>query len=176
MPREFDPRRRCCFLSRQIEERLLSSNRQLSAEAGKLAGLSLAGTNPLGLGETLELSAQYGIRLRKAQLGITKPLSADKRIQAGVDFYGQRYWYDQARDASILALDRNVTEAKDIDPNNLLKYALRSYGATTSVRVVPARRLFQIRGGVQLRRNRREPAHASNRRLSRQVRVSWRSG
>jgi outer membrane protein insertion porin family len=104
-----------------------------SGDAGSFAGLSISTGDQLGLGETIEADAQYGVRLRRVQLGLTKPFFQAKRLEAGFTLYGQRFHYDQARDASILAFSRDISEFDSFGGDNLLKYVSHSYGGTASL-------------------------------------------
>ena len=102
-----------------------------SGEAGSYAGLSVSTGDALGLGETIEADAQYGVRLRRVQLGLTKPIFRAGRLQAGFTVYGQRFQYDQARDASILAFSRDIAAFDSFGDDNLLRYVSHNYGGTT---------------------------------------------
>jgi len=104
-----------------------------SGDAGSFAELSAASAGQLGLGETIEADAQYGVRLRRVQLGLTKPFFRARRLEAGFTVYGQRFHYDQARDASILAFSRDIPEFDSFGADNLLKYVSHSYGGTASL-------------------------------------------
>lgn len=107
----------------------LGVNGGFTGEAGSFAGLSASAGNYLGLGETLKADVQYGVRLRKAQIGFARPFRRDKRWTAGFSVRGQRFHYDQERDASILAFSRDVFQYQSWNPDDLLNYVTRSYGA-----------------------------------------------
>jgi len=101
-----------------------------SGESGSFAGLSVATRGQLGLGETIEADAQYGVRLRRVQLGLTEPLFRAKRLEVGFTVYGRRFQYNQARDASILAFSRDLSEFDTFGGDNLLRYVSHNYGGT----------------------------------------------
>ena len=101
-----------------------------SGEAGSFAGLAVSARDQVGLGETIEADVQYGVRLRRVQLGFTEPIFQAKRLEAGFTVYGQRFQYDQARDASILAFSRDISEFDSFGADNLLKYVSHNYGGT----------------------------------------------
>jgi outer membrane protein insertion porin family len=102
-----------------------------SSETGSFARASASSTDRLGLGETIDASALYGVRLRQAEFGVRKPF-LDRRLEVGAGVYGRRFQYDQGRDASILAFSRDVPEAQAFGAD-LLRYVSHGYGMKASV-------------------------------------------
>jgi len=121
------------FHLQDIGDNCLGVTGGFSDDAGSFAKLAVATRDRLGMGETIEADALYGVRLRRVQLGLTKPLFRARRLEAGFTVYGQRFQYDQSRDASILAFSRDIQEFDSFGADNLLKYFSRSYGATASL-------------------------------------------
>ena len=116
-------------------------NGGVSGIAGSFIGASYSTNNFLGLGETLSLSSQLGTRIRQVQFGFTEPYVFDKPIQSGFTLYVQRFNYDQAREASILA-GYNVTSLyTQLGASNLLNYISNGYGATVFA-TYPLKRSF----------------------------------
>ena len=65
----------------------------LSGVEGAFLNGSFATANLLGLGETLQLTAQSGTLTRNYQFGITKPYLMDRPITAGFDVFHRRQTY-----------------------------------------------------------------------------------
>jgi outer membrane protein insertion porin family len=105
-------------------------NGGVSGIAGSFIGASYSTNNFLGLGETLSLSSQLGTRLREVRFGFTEPYFLDKPIQTGFTLYVNRFNYDQAREASILAGSNLIGLFNQLGSNNLLNYVSNGYGGT----------------------------------------------
>jgi len=116
-------------------------NGGVSGIAGSFIGASYSTNNFLGLGETLSLSSQIGTRIDSVQFAFTEPYLFDKPLQSGFTLYVQRFNYDQAREASILAGYNLNAFYNELGPQNLLNYVTNSYGATVFVSY-PLRRSF----------------------------------
>src|SRR5271165_1785817 len=116
-------------------------NGGVSGIAGSFVGLSYSTNNFLGLGETLSLSSQLGTRLTQVQFGFTEPYLFDKAIQTGFTIFDQRYNYNQAREASVLAGTNLIPLYSQLGTNNLLNYVSNGYGATVFVQY-PLKRSF----------------------------------
>ncbi len=116
-------------------------NGGVSAIAGSFIGASYSTNNFLGLGETLSLSSQIGTQITSAQFGFTEPYLFDKPLQTGFTLYVQRFSYNQAREASILAGYDLTSVYNELGPQNLLNYVTNSYGATVFASY-PLRRSF----------------------------------
>ncbi len=116
-----------------------------SDDAGSFIGLSAFAGNYLGLDETITLGAQYGVRSRTLQLGLTKALVPDNHIQAGFAIYAQRFRYDESQEASLLAFSRDVTETEYLDPNDRLKYVSHRYGAESFVNLALRQRFSSMK-------------------------------
>jgi len=112
-----------------------------SSIPGSFAGLSFFTRSLLHLGETLSLSSQFGVRLRRLQFGFDKPSLLGKPIQTGFTVYGQRFNYNQGRESSIFAFQREVPLFDQARPEDLLNYVSHSYGATAFAQY-PIRRSF----------------------------------
>ncbi len=105
-------------------------NGGVSGIAGSFVGASYSTNNFLGLGETLSLSSQLGTRLRQVQFGFTEPYFLDHAIQTGFTLYVQRYNYNQAEEASILAGTNLISYYNALGTQNLLNYIQNGYGGT----------------------------------------------
>jgi outer membrane protein insertion porin family len=116
-----------------------------SDDAGSFIGLSAFAGNYLGLDETITLGAQYGVRSRTLQLGLTKALVPDNHIQAGFAIYVQRFRYDESQEASLLAFSRDVTEPEYLDPDDRLKYVSHRYGAESFVNLALRQRFASMK-------------------------------
>src|SRR5260370_35809417 len=101
-----------------------------SSLSGSFVGLSYSRRNLFHLGETLSLTSQYGVRVRRVQLGFDKASLFGKPIETGAAVYGQRFHYNQGRESSIFAFQRNIPEFNEIVKDNLLNYVSHSYGVT----------------------------------------------
>ena len=103
-------------LTLKVKERGKNSiqlNGGVSGIAGSFIGFSYSTNNFLGLGETLSLSSQLGTRL-VGPIWIHRALFVRPALQTGFTLYVQRYNYNQAQEASILA------------GTNLISYSMRS--------------------------------------------------
>ncbi len=116
-------------------------NGGVSGIAGSFIGASYSTNNFLGLGETLSLSSQLGTRLRQVQFGFTEPYFLDHAVQTGFTLYIQRYNYNQAQQASILAGENLIPYYNALGTQNLLNYVQNGYGGTVFVSY-PLKRSF----------------------------------
>lgn len=107
-------------------------NGGVSGIAGSFVGLNYSTNNFLGLGETLSLESQLGTRLRSASFGFTEPYLFDRPIQSGFRIYIQRFNFNQAQEASILAGQNLIPLYNQLGTQNLLNYTQNSYGFTVS--------------------------------------------
>jgi len=105
-------------------------NGGVSGIAGSFIGASYSTNNFLGLGETLSLSSQLGTRMRQVQFGFTEPYLFDHAVQTGFTLYIQRYNYNQAQQASILAGTNLISYYNALGTQNLLNYIQNGYGGT----------------------------------------------
>ena len=101
-----------------------------SGIAGSFAKLSYQTDNLLHLGETMSVSAEYGLRLRRAEFVFEKEGILGKPITARVTVYGERFEYSQARESSIFAFQRAIPAFGEVSPSNLQHYVSHSYGLT----------------------------------------------
>ncbi|MBV9743432.1 MAG: outer membrane protein assembly factor BamA, partial [Acidobacteriia bacterium] len=119
----------------KVQERGKNSiglNGGVSGIAGSFIGLNYSTNNFLGLGETLSIESQLGTRLRSASFGFTEPYLFDKPIQSGFRVYVQRFNFNQAQQASILAGANLIPLYNQLGTQNLLNYTQNSYGFTLS--------------------------------------------
>jgi outer membrane protein insertion porin family len=105
-------------------------NGGVSGIAGSFIGASYSTANFLGLGETLSLSSQLGTRLREVRFGFSEPYFLDHAVQTGFTVYIQRYNYNQAQEASILAGTNLISYYNSLGTQNLLNYIQNGYGGT----------------------------------------------
>ncbi len=105
-------------------------NGGVSGIAGSFIGASYSTNNFLGLGETLSLSSQIGTRISSVQFGFTEPYFLDKALTTGFTLYVQRYSYNQAQEASILAGTNLIGYYNSLGTQNLLNYIQNGYGGT----------------------------------------------
>ena len=113
----------------------------VSEISGSFVGLSYSTNNFLGLGENLSISTQLGTRLTSGQISFTEPYFLNRPLQAGVTVFIQRFSYDQAREASILAGTNLIPLYNSLGANNLLNYITNSKGFTAFASY-PLRRSF----------------------------------
>jgi outer membrane protein insertion porin family len=116
-------------------------NGGVSGIAGSFIGASYSTNNFLGLGETLGLSSQIGTRLDSVQFSFTEPYFLDHAVQTGFTLYVQRYNYNQAQQASILAGTNLISYYNALGTQNLLNYVQNGYGGTVFVSY-PLKRSF----------------------------------
>ncbi len=120
-------------LTLKVKERGRNSiqlNGGVSGIAGSFIGASYSTNNFLGLGETLSLSSQIGTRISSVQFGFTEPYFLDKALTTGFTLYVQRYSYNQAQEASILAGTNLIGYYNALGTQNLLNYIQNGYGGT----------------------------------------------
>jgi outer membrane protein insertion porin family len=113
----------------------------VSGISGSFIGFSYSTNNFLGLGETLSLSTQLGTRTRDVTLGFTEPYFLDRPLQVGFTVFLQRFNYDQAREASVLAGANLIPLYNQLGTQNLLNYVSNSRGFTV-FGTYPIRRSF----------------------------------
>jgi outer membrane protein insertion porin family len=105
-------------------------NGGVSGIAGSFLGFGYSTNNLVGLGETLSLNATLGTVQRDVTLGFTEPYLFDMPLQAGFTVFMQRYDYNQARQASILAGQNLTSLYQQLGQQNLLNYVSNSKGFT----------------------------------------------
>ncbi|HEY6392646.1 MAG TPA: BamA/TamA family outer membrane protein [Bryobacteraceae bacterium] len=116
-PHTFDPKIDACI----GPDNCIRLTGGYSSLAGSFAGLSYTTRN-------LSLSSEYGVRLRRVQLSFDKASLFGKPIETGAAVYGQRFHYNQGRESSIFAFERNIPEFNETGKDNLLNYISHSYG------------------------------------------------
>ncbi len=128
-----DQRTNTVDLTLKVKERGKNSvqlNGGVSGISGSFLGFSYATNNLVGLGETLSLSTTLGTVQRDITLGFTEPYFLDRPIQLGATVFMQRFNYNQARQASVLA-GRDLTSLyNQLGQQNLLNYISNSKGFT----------------------------------------------
>jgi len=102
--------------------------------SGSFGGILSSTRNLLHLGETLSLSAEYGVRRRRIQFGFGKPSMFSGRIDTGFTVYGQRFQYNQGSESSIFAFQRDIPEFGQFASGDLIDYVSHSYGGTAFAR------------------------------------------
>src|SRR5581483_8198611 len=108
----------------------ISFNGGVSGLSGSFVGFGYQTNNFLGQGETLTLDAQLGSLERNIVLGITHPYAFDRPLQLGFTVYSNRYNYDQAQQASILAGQDLRPLINLVGADNIQNYRQSSYGFT----------------------------------------------
>jgi len=98
--------------------------------SGSFIGLSYSARNFLHLGETVSLSGEYGVRRRRVELSFNKPSLSGIPIQTGFTIYGQRFHYNQTRESSVFAFDRDIPAFDQFSADDRLDYVSYSYGGT----------------------------------------------
>jgi outer membrane protein insertion porin family len=126
---------------RERGKNAIQLNGGVSGIAGSFIGASYSTANFLGLGETLSLSSQLGTRLREVRFGFSEPYFLDHAVQTGFTVYIQRYNYNQAQEASILAGTNLISYYNSLGTQNLLNYIQNGYGGTVYVSY-PLKRSF----------------------------------
>jgi outer membrane protein insertion porin family len=120
-------------LTLKVKERGKNSiqlNGGVSGISGSFMGFSYATNNLIGLGETFSLGTTLGTRTRDISLGFTEPYFLDRPLQLGFTVFLQRFNYNQAREASVLA-GRDLTSLyNQLGSQNLLNYVSNSKGFT----------------------------------------------
>jgi outer membrane protein insertion porin family len=97
----------------------------LSGLAGGFIGLTYQTNNFLGLGETLNFSAQLGDRQTNFLFGFTEPYVFDRPISTGFTVFDSRYKYNQQQELSILE-----NQQVSINPASAQNYTQNSKGLT----------------------------------------------
>ncbi|HMI50804.1 MAG TPA: outer membrane protein assembly factor BamA [Candidatus Saccharimonadales bacterium] len=109
----------------------------LSGLSGGFIGLTYQTNNFLGLGETLNLSAQFGARQSSVLFGFTEPYLFDRPISTGFTVFDSRYSYNQQQELSILA-----NQQVSINPATEQNYTQNSKGFTVFASFLPKRFSF----------------------------------
>lgn len=78
--------------------------------------------------KTLNVAGELSMRRRRVQIGFIAPALLGKRLETGFTIYGQRFQYDQGRESSILAFDRDIPMFTQFAPDNVMNYVAYSYG------------------------------------------------
>jgi len=131
-------------LTLKVKERGKNSiqlNGGVSGIAGSFIGFSYSTNNLVGLGETLSLSTTLGTIQRDVTLGFTEPYFLDRPMQLGFTVFLQRFDFNQARQASILAGQDLTSLYSQLGTQNLLNYVSNSKGFTVFTSY-PLRRSF----------------------------------
>jgi len=114
----------------------------VSGLAGGFVGLSYQTNNFLGLGETLNLSAQLGDRQTSFLIGLTQPYMFDRPIATGFTVFDSKYKYDQQQELSI-----QENQQVSINPASAQNYTQNSRGVTVFASY-PIRRFSFTRIGI----------------------------
>ncbi len=103
-----------------------------SYDAGSYLRLTDSVENLMGDGETSHVSATVGMRLRRIEVGIRGHATTRRRVEFGIDVYGQSYRYNQLLESSVLSFNRNIGVFSPLNgfyPDDLTNYVRSSYGA-----------------------------------------------
>ena len=114
----------------------------LSGLAGGFIGLTYQTNNFLGLGETLNFSAQLGDRQTNFLFGFTEPYVFDRPISTGFTIFDSRYKYNQQQELSILQ-----SQQVSINPASAQNYTQNSKGFTVFASY-PVKRFSFTRLGI----------------------------
>lgn len=98
--------------------------------AGNFVSSSYSRTNLLHLDETLALTAEIGVRLRSIQFTIDKPTLLGKPIETGFTVRGQRFGFNEARESSIFAFQRDIPLFSSLPRDDLLNFVSHGVGVT----------------------------------------------
>jgi outer membrane protein insertion porin family len=102
-------------------------NGGVSGIEGTFIGFNYQTNNFLGLGETLNFSAQYGTLLRSYVFGFTEPYFRDKPISTGFTLFDTRYNFNSAIQTALLL---GTNQPLFNDPNAVQNYSQSSKGFT----------------------------------------------
>jgi outer membrane protein insertion porin family len=114
----------------------------LSGLAGGFVRLTYQTNNFLGLGETLNFSAQLGDRQTNFLFGFSEPYLFDRPISTGFTIFDSRYKYNQQQELSILQ-----NQQVSINPASAQNYTQNSKGFTVFASY-PIKRFSFTRLGV----------------------------
>jgi outer membrane protein insertion porin family len=114
----------------------------VSGLAGSFIGVNYETNNFLGLGVTLNISAQIGNRSRVIQLGVTHPYFLDRPIQLGFTVFSSKFNYNQAQQLNILSGQQLNIPQNQL--NLLQNFTQNSTGFTTSVSYALRRSLKRV--------------------------------
>jgi outer membrane protein insertion porin family len=114
----------------------------LSGLAGGFVRLTYQTNNFLGLGETLNVSAQLGDRQTNFLFGFSEPYLFDRPISTGFTIFDSRYKYNQQQELSILQ-----NQQVSINPASAQNYTQNSKGFTVFASY-PIKRFSFTRLGV----------------------------
>ena len=101
-------------------------NGGISGIAGSFIGFNYQTNNFLGLGETLNFSAQFGTLQRSIVFGFTEPYFRDKPLTTGFTIFDSRYSFDTTTETALLL----GTQAPVSNPNATQNYNQDSKGFT----------------------------------------------
>lgn len=101
-------------------------NGGVSGIEGTFVGFNYQTNNFLGLGETLNFSAQYGTLVTSFVFGFTEPYFRDKPISTGFTLFDNRYDFNSAVQSALLL---GTTTAIN-DPNAVQNYSQSTKGFT----------------------------------------------
>jgi len=102
------------------------------SRSGSFSRVTLADGNLLHLGEILSVSGEYSERVRRAEGGFSRKFLHDGALRTSAAFFAERFAYNQARESSFFAFDRDIPVFGQVDPNNLIRYVSYSHGVTAS--------------------------------------------
>ena len=118
-------------------------NGGISGLSGSFIGLNYETNNFLGLGETLNVTANIGDLSRTLSVGFNEPYLRNKPVSLGVQVFTSKYDYNPAKSYSITGATANAAAQQQSLSSN---YNQSSTGLTISTGT-PLRKLFR-RSGV----------------------------
>jgi len=89
----------------------------VSGLEGTFLNASFSTANFLGLGETVQLSAQTGARAKNYQLALTEPYLFDRPITAGIDLYSRKL--DYLTTANVVGYTITTDGGARLDPRDM---------------------------------------------------------
>jgi outer membrane protein insertion porin family len=111
---------------REKGKQSIGLNGGVSGIEGTFVGFNYQTNNFLGLGETLNFSAQYGTLVRSYVFGFTEPYFRDKPISTGFTLFDNKYNFNSAIQEALLL----GTQTPIGDPNAVQNYSQSTKGFT----------------------------------------------
>jgi len=101
-------------------------NGGISGIEGTFVGFNYQTNNFLGVGETLNLSAQFGTLVRSFVFGFTEPYLRDKPISTGFTLFDNKYNFNSSIETALLLGTQTLAN----DPNATQNYSQSTKGFT----------------------------------------------
>ena len=97
-----------------------------ASHPGSFASASVSTHELLHMGEEMRLTAEIGVRTRRAQFSLSKPFLFGRPIETGLTAYAQRFAYNQRRESSIFAFSPDIPLFDRLSSDALLHYTSHS--------------------------------------------------